>query len=230
MIRLGQFALKLARNGWPSLYFIAAFLLPVSGAKHDAERAAATAEQKRNDDLQQAEVDRQNKIFDTLKTSLDPYLADKGQGFSPEQLAILKSQFLNSNSDQFNNAGRSVRSALVARGGGGGALPVGGDFVRSMSGLQGARASALSSGLSGIKMDDLRQALTNKFNSASVLSGNAASLNSPIGTFGAGASNALDSRVKLASIPGFGGYFANAFGGALGKGIGAALIPGGGSG
>jgi hypothetical protein len=173
---------------------------------------------KLQNQLTQQQLQRENSLQDFIKNNLSQYLTGN-QGFSPEQLALMKSQFLNSNDAAFNNAGEGVRSALVSRGVGNGQLPVGGDFVRGIAGLEGAKASAQSQGLMGIDLSNLQQALNNKFNTASLLNGQGAMLANNVGTFNSGASNALNTYVQAAN-QGFGNAFTSAFGSSLGKGLG----------
>lgn len=174
--------------------------------------------------LTQQELDRQHAIQDSIKATLSKYLSGNGEGFSPEQLALLKSQFLNSNDAAFNNAGENARAAMVARGMGNGMLPVGGDFARQM-GLEGMRASAQSQGLMGIDLSSLAQAINNKFNAASVMSGQGAQIGANVGLFNQGANNALNEYMKAANS-GFGAMFMRALGAGLGGGVASAVTGG----
>lgn len=196
---------------------------PVEYMKHSTEKAKADAAQARNDAMQQKAFDSQQKTLADIKSSFGKYLDGK-QGFDPAQLAALKTQFLAGNAKQFNSARSGVMSALASRGGVG--QPAGGDVVRGLSGLYGSEASNLSSGLTGIKLQDLSQALTNQFNTGSLLSGNAATLNSPISTFGSGASNALNQRIQVGMQPGFFSQLGTSLAGGLGAGLGAGLTGG----
>src|ERR1700758_1707290 len=179
----------------------------------------------------QQELDMQKKAFDTqqaqieqLKSAFSPYLAGK-TGFDPALLASMRSQFLNSNSSTFNQAGNQVRAALGARGEGTGSQPVGGTFGSGISNLMAAQAGSQSQGLLGINVQNAQQALQNQFNAGNILSGNAATLTGTQGVAGAGASSALNSYIT-AKNTGFGSSFANAFGGALGKGLGTGISGG----
>jgi hypothetical protein len=144
------------------------------------------------------------------------------EGFDPQQLALMRSQLLNQLSSNYNQAGKNVMTALARRGSVQAGAPVGGDYVRGVASLEGGLASDRSSGLANIDLSNLQQALNNKFNAASLINGQAATLTSPIGTFGAGANNALNQYV-YASNQGFGNAFTSAFGSTLGKGLGAGL-------
>ena len=188
------------------------------------------ANQQRQQELnmQQQAFNLQQQQLNFLNTQLSPYLTGN-VGFTPEQLASMQSQFLNNNALQFNQAGQSVRQSLAARGGGQGDMPVSGDYVRGLSGLMGAAASSQAQGLLGLNTANAQQALANKFNAASVLSGNAATLSSPIASTGQAASSALQSYIQ-AQNSGFLGSLARGLGSALGGGLGAAGIGGLGAG
>jgi hypothetical protein len=159
-----------------------------------------------------------------VEAGVGKYLSGN-QGFDPQQLAIMRAQFLNQMGKNYNSAGSNVRTALARRGSLNSSAPVGGDAVRGLSALEGSLASDTSSGLANIDLSNLSQALTNKFNAASLINGQAAQLTSPISSFGSGAASALEQYVK-ASNQGFTSAFANAFGGALGKGFGQGIVGG----
>jgi hypothetical protein len=172
---------------------------------------------KRQNDLVDKQLAEQKEIRDKLMESFGKYLTGD-HGFTPEQVAALETEFLNSNDAAFNDAGQTVRAAVAARGGND--LPLSGSAVRSLAGLEGAKATAQSKGLIGIKLADLTQALTNKFNAGSVISGQGTQVGNNIAQFNAGAGDALSNYVK-AEGQGFGSTFASAFGGSLGTGLSA---------
>jgi hypothetical protein len=183
----------------------------------------AKAQLKRQNELVDKQLAEQQKIRDNITGNFQKYLTGSGEGFDPAQLAAMISQFQNQNDAAFNSAGQNVRAAIAARGGSD--LPISGDAVRGLSGLEGARATSQAQGLTGIKLADLQQAITNKFNAGNLESGQAAQVGGNVGTFNAGANSALDQYVKAANT-GFGSAFTNAFGGALGKGLGTATAAG----
>lgn len=173
----------------------------------------------------QQELDMQSQAFKTqmsqladLKSSFSKYMTGN-IGFDPSQTAAMKSQFLNSNNANFNQAGQQVREALGARGEGKGTNPVGGNYVNGISSLMGAKAGSQSQGLLGVDVQNAMQGLTNKFNAGNLLSGNAATLTGTQGVAGAGASSALNSYIT-ASNTGFSGSLQNSLGSSLGKSIG----------
>lgn len=182
----------------------------------------ADTQRKQEMAMQQQAFNAQQKQLDQLKTAFSPFTTGQGQGFDPATLAAMNTGALNTNAQQFQSAGQNVRSALLARGSGGGNLPVGGDYVRGISGLMGARASDLSSQLNNIRLQNASQSIANRFNAGNLLSGNAATLTGTQGVAGAGASSALQSYIEGANAPGF----LSTFAGALGKGLGGGLAGG----
>jgi len=180
----------------------------------------AQAQLDEQNKLQQQAIDQQKQIRDQIMATTSQYTTGAGQGFDPQQLALMQSQFLNQNSQNFNQAGSSVLSSLRARGVAGGDSPGGGDLTRGLEALQGARASSQSQGILGTNIADLQQALTNKFNALSVQAGQSAQLGSNVQTFGQGANNSLDQYIKAANTPGFLQSLATSFAGGVGKGLG----------
>lgn len=161
-----------------------------------------------------------------LGSGVMKYLTGAGEGFDPQQLGIMQSQFLDQNAAAGKQAGQSVISQLAARGGAGGALPASGDFVRSLEGLQGQIATSQSQGILGTNLANLQQALANRFNAANVAGGQAAQVGNNIGIFGQGANNALNQYVSAANS-GFGATLMRGLGSGLASaatgGIGASL-------
>lgn len=189
-------------------------------------KGKGTANSQRSEELsmQQQAFDTQKQQLALLTKSFSPYLAGK-TGLDPALLATMRSQFLNSNNNTFNQAGQQVREALGARGEGTGTAPVGGSYGTGIAQLMAAKAGSQSQGLLGIDATNAQQALQNQFNAGNILSGNAATLTGTQGVAGAGASSALNDYIKAANT-GFGSSFTNALGGALGKGLGSGLTGG----
>lgn len=193
----------------------------VSGGK-----GGDTANSQRQQELkmQQTAFDAQQKQLADLKSAFSKYTT-QNIGFDPSQYAAMQTQAMNQNTGTFGAAGNQVRSALLARGSGGGNLPVGGDYVRGISGLMGAQASDLSGNLNSLRIQNAQQALTNRFNAGSLLSGNAATLTGTQGVAGAGASSALGDYIK-AKNSGFLSSFASGLGSGLGGGLSAGITGG----
>jgi hypothetical protein len=203
-------------------------LLDWEGFEYEGPIAECKGEGTSKDQLNQQNA-LQKQAFDLMKGAQDKVSGSVGQyltgnvGFDPEQLALLKSQFLNNIAKNYKTAGSNVRTALLRTGSASG--PVGGDYTRGIAGLEGGLASDTSSGMANIDLQNLSQALTNKFNAASLINGQAAQMTSPIATFGSGASNALNQYVQ-ASNSGFGATFMRGLGSGLGQGIGSGISGG----
>jgi hypothetical protein len=195
---------------------------PVAQCKGEGN---ALKEKDRANRIQDQELARQNELFDMIKNATSRYTSGDGEGYSPLQMKLLQGQFLNDNADQYQQAGAGVRSALASRGMGTGDGPEGGDYVRGISGLMAGRANNLSGGMANLKLADLQQALTNKFNSLSLQSGNAATLNSPISTMAGMSTNAFNQYMQ-AKNSGFGANFMRSFGAGLGGGLASMVAPG----
>lgn len=184
----------------------------------DMAKGGDVAKKQLNDQtaMQKDELAQQTKLYNQINAGVGKYLSGD-IGFDPATLASMRSQFQDSNALAYNQAGQGVRDALTARGGDG-SLPIGGNYVKGISGLMGSAASSKAAGLQNLAIMNSQQALTNKFNAGSLLSGNAASMNSPISTFGSGASNALNQYMTAANS-GFGASFMKSLGSGLGGGL-----------
>jgi hypothetical protein len=178
----------------------------------------------------QAEASAQQKaIRDQIMGSISKYMTGAGEGFDPAQMSAMISQFLNQNSSDFGAAQQQVLSSLRARGAAGGDQPAGGDLGRSLSSLEAAKATAKSQGVLGVNVQNLQQALSNRFNAANLASGQSAQVGQDISTFGAGANNSLDQFIRAKNAPGFLNSMATGFGGKLGNVFGDAVGAGTGS-
>lgn len=187
----------------------------------------ANAQRQQELDMQKQAFATQQQQLATLNKAFSGYLSGN-QGYTPTQLASMRSQFLNSNSSTFNQAGNQVRSALAARGEGTGSNPVSGSYGGNIAQLLSAQAGSQSQGLLGINVSNAQQALQNQFNAGNILSGNAATLTGTQGVAGSAASSALNSYITAANT-GFGNAFTTGLGGALGAGLGKTVMGGIGS-
>ena len=179
---------------------------------------------KQQNALQQQAFDLMKQAQGKVSGAVSQYLSGN-VGFDPQQLALLKSQFLNSNAQNYKTAGANVRTALLRSGSLNSSTPMGGDAVRGIAGLEGSLANSTSGGLANIDLQNLSQALNNKFNAASLINGQAAQLASPIATFGSGANNALDQYVQSQQST-LGNMLFKGLGSSLGQGIGAGITGG----
>jgi hypothetical protein len=181
--------------------------------------AGAAADQLKRDNAgQDSAVSRQNNLLDLIKNSTSQYLSGD-VGFNPQQLALMRSQFLNQTTKSYAGAKSNLMSMLQSRGAAGGNMPSGGDAVRGLSGLEGSYASDRSSGLANIDLSNLSQMLSNKWNAIGALSGGAGQYGSQANMFGSEGSNALNTYSD-ALKSGFGGQFMSTLGKTLGSGLG----------
>lgn len=187
--------------------------------------------------LQSQQQAAQNQLLQQNNTALSPYLTGN-QGFTPQQMAALNSQALDQNALRYNQATQQTNQQLAARGEGQGNTPGSGVAATGYGNLQAAKAGDLADSLRTVTLNDAQQGLANKFNAASVLSGNAQTYAGNVGTYGSGASNALSNLTSAQAntwqsqlgkaagqaVGGAAGAFTGGFGasaaGQLGKSLG----------
>jgi hypothetical protein len=186
--------------------------------------SVANDQRKQELAMQQQAFNMQQQQLKFLNDSFGKYV-NGDIGFNPQQLAAMNSAAMGQNAQQFGSAESGVRAALASRGVGMGDSPVGGEFTRGLSSLYGARASDLAGSLRNVILQNGQQALANKFNAGSILSGNAATLNGAQSTAGAGASSALNAYIQAANS-GFGASFMSSLGKGLGGGLASAAMGG----
>lgn len=184
---------------------------------HGQDQAAQA--QKEQTALQKAELDRQHAIQDQIRAATSHFIDNGGEGFAPEEIAAMRSMMMGGVADRYQTAGKSVRSALLARGSGDGSQPVGGDYTKGITGLESGLANESAEGQNSITATNARQRLSNMFNSFNVNNGVAAQTGNDIGIFGNGANNALNQFVAAKSIPGFSDTFAQGLGAGLSKAL-----------
>ena len=170
--------------------------------------------------LQKQQQDAQNKLLQQNNTALSPYLTGN-QGFTPEQQAALNSQALDQNALRFNQGTQQANAMLNARGEGLGNTPGSGVAATGYGNLQAAKSGDLADALRTVTLNNAQQGLANKFNAASVLSGNAQTYAGNVGTYGSGANSALGALTQAQ-----GNSFGTQFGKALGSGLGGAAASG----
>lgn len=179
-----------------------------------ADTSKQTAQLNSQNQLQQQQQASQNALLQQNNAALSPYLTGN-QGFTPQQMAALNSQALDQNALRFNQGTQQANAQLAARGEGLGNTPGSGIAATGYGNLQAAKAGDLADALRTVTLNDAQQGLANKFNAASVLSGNAQTYAGNVGTYGSGASNALG-QLTQAQGQSFGNNFAKGLGGALG--------------
>ena len=164
--------------------------------------------------LQSQQQAAQNQLLQQNNTALSPYLTGN-QGFTPQQMAALNSQALDQNALQYNGATQQANAQLAARGEGMGNTPGSGIAATGYGNLQAAKAGDLADALRTVTLNNAQQGLANKFNAASVLSGNAQTYAGNVGTYGQGASSALNNLTQ-AQANTWQSQFGKAAGSALG--------------
>ena len=187
--------------------------------KLDMAKGSDVANEQRQEMLNESKqaFAAQMSTLNDLKSSFGKYLTDN-IGFDPQTMSAMTSDALNQNALAYNQAGSTIRDQITAMGGNGD-LPIGGNTIGRLASLSGMAASQKASTLNNLNIMNAQQALANKFNAGSILSGNAATLGGTFGAATSGASNALNAYIT-AKNSGFGSSFANALGGTLGKGLG----------
>lgn len=173
--------------------------------------------------ITQDQLNQQKAIRDQIIKSTSQYTTGAGQGYDPAQFSAMISQFLNQNSQNFGQARGQVLAGINARGGGGGDQPIGGDYARSLEGLTGAQATSQSQGVLGANIENLQQAINNRFNALSVQSGQSEQLGQNVGIFNQGASSSLNDYIKAANTPGFLQSFATSLAGTAAAGFGGGI-------
>lgn len=200
----------------------------VSGGKgeQDSLKQQELANQQKQLQLQQEALSTQHEFTRPVLQAGQPYLTPEGQGFTPQQLAAMNTQFLNSQSQNFNAAQGAVTNALRAHGFMG-SLPSTGDAARQLASLWGLNAATTSAGLTDIQLQNAQQAIANKFNTMGIFAGTggnygnqAVGLGNVATNFGQIAFNAGVGR------PGFFETLGNAFASTLGKGLAGGALGG----
>lgn len=201
----------------------------VAECKYDDSKKAADKQLATNNANSSAALAQQSKFNQPVYQALIKYLTGNGEGMTPQEMALLNSQFLNQNSQQFNSAGSNVRAALLSRGVGSDSQPTGGNFVRGISNLEGLKGATTAAGLQDIQLENIRQRLANKFNAAGIFQGTGAGYGNQALGF-SGLANENVNQIHNAFRPGilenFGQAFGKSLGGSLGAGIGGGLTGG----
>lgn len=167
--------------------------------------------------LQQQQQQAENQLLQQNNTAFSPYLTGN-MGFTPQQLAALNSQALDQNALRFNGATQQANAQLAARGEGQGNTPGSGVQATGYGNLQAAKAGDLADSLRTVTLNNAQQGLANKFNAGSLLSGNAQTYAGNVGTYGSGASNALNALTG-AQANGFQAQFGKTLGAGLGNAV-----------
>ena len=182
------------------------------------DTGSQTAQLNTQNQMQQQQQAAQNQLLQQNNTALSPYLTGN-QGFTPEQMAALNSQALDQNALRYNQGTQQANSMLAARGEGMGNTPGSGVAATGYGNLQAAKSGDLADALRTVTLNNAQQGLANKFNAASILSGNAQTYAGNVETYGSGANNALNALTQAQGNT-LQSQFGKTFGGALGLGAG----------
>lgn len=196
----------------------------VSGGKgSQTDRTAAHSELSFMTTLQNAfkmQFANQAKVLSYLQGRFTS-MAENPAGFSPETLAAMKSQAINQNAADVQNAQRSAQQIAASHGGTG--LPSG--VQAQISGqIASSGANALSGNLNQIAIENGMLQNQNYWKAVQGLGGIASEFN-PLGYAGGSSSTAnaltgLSEASTAADKSGFLGAFSNSLGGALGNTLG----------
>lgn len=157
---------------------------------------------------QQAQLQRYNDFVNQLSTN---------GGYMPGVAQALQSQAINQVPTSFAQSAQNLRTSLLARGGGGGDQPTGGEFMRQFGGLEAAQNSLRANLLQNVTIggqNNIANAMAGTLQAGSQYGQN-------VNTFTGGSNNALGSQVTSAND------ISQASGGLMGSLIGAAAGLGG---
>jgi hypothetical protein len=132
---------------------------------------------------------KQYGIIDPVVAAMKPYLAGD-KGFTKEQMSLMQDQSMQDIAGGYSDAAGATKAALLARGGGGD-MPVGGDYTRGVAELEGGLANQVSNARREINLENVKQMLLNQFNAAGITMGAGGMVGSNYGTATGAGSNAL---------------------------------------
>lgn len=192
------------------------------GSESESDRARKEAKSKQAVLDRQAAEDRAEakRIRSQLEAQFGKYL-ESDIGYSPEQKKSLEGTAIDANAEGIQQSLANTNAIVLARSGG---QPLGGNDINDLASVHTAGALDKVRSLREISQADADLALKNRFNSASILSGNAgmAQQNSQFDTNSA--MQYWAQRAKLAAQPSFfgnlGASTAGAFAGKAARRIG----------
>lgn len=132
-------------------------------------------------------LQRQQAWLDPIKATMTPYLS--GDAFGPAAVNTAQDQAMQQIASGYGDAAGNVRAALLSRGGGG-AMPMGGDFTRGISELESGMANQVATTRDQIRQSYLDRNLAAKFNAAGVLMGGGSQYGADFGALNSGTAQA----------------------------------------
>lgn len=180
-----------AQNAAQNAAMIGVYQRQIASEEAATNKYIAMATQQFNTQTQMAKdaLAKQYGIIDPVVAAMKPYMAGD-KGFTPDQMKFMNDQSMQDIAGGYSDASGNTRAALLSRGGGGD-MPMGGDYTRGIAELEGGLANQTSNARRQINLDNVKQMLMNQFNAASVTMGAGGQVGSNYGTATGAGSNAL---------------------------------------
>lgn len=177
----------------------------------------------------QAQYATQKSQLDYLNNKMRPIIDNGGTGYTPQQLAAMRTSVTDSNSKQFQNAQDALNNQLVQSGGGSKLSSVAGNKVEADAALLSASAAQQAQGQEAVTAQDAQLKQVNYWNAINALNGVASQTN-PLGYASAATSGtnavanasqavtAANQSQILGALGGIAGGVGSALGGGFSKG------------
>lgn len=177
----------------------------------------------------QAQYATQKSQLDYLNNKMRPIIDNGGTGYTPQQLAAMRTSVTDSNSKQFQNAQDALNNQLVQSGGGSKLSSVAGNKVEADAALLSASAAQQAQGQEAVTGQDAQLKQVNYWNAINALNGVASQTN-PLGYASAATSGtnavanasqavtAANQSQILGALGGIAGGVGSALGGGFSKG------------
>jgi hypothetical protein len=205
---------------------------PVLSFKGDSTAKQAEVQQSQFDsqlmNIFNQQYANQKSQLDYLKGKLQPII-DNPQGYSPEQLASMRTAATDTNAQQYQNAQDALNNQITQNSGGSKLTGVAGSTIQAQAALLNAEAQQQAGSQEAITAQDAQLQQQNYWNAINALNGVASQVN-PLGyansaTSGSGAVSGLSQAVTqanqsqlLGALGGIAGGVGSALGGGFTKG------------
>lgn len=157
---------------------------PIALCKGDPTAQAAEQSQSSFDNtlqqIFQQQYQSQTSQLNYLKQQLQPQIANGGQGYTPAQLASLRTSASDTNATQYQNAQTALNNQVSQQSGGSKLVGVSGATTEADAGLLNAEAQQEASSQNQITQQNAQLQQANYWNSINALNGVAAQAN-PLG-------------------------------------------------
>lgn len=114
---------------------------------------------------------QRNALFSALLPALLPFLQEGGEGFSPDALAAMRAEAIDTTAGQIGGARRSLNTELARRGLRTGSNPLSGEGARRIAELDTAGGIETARALREVTTKNEQQRLQNMFNAFNIASG-----------------------------------------------------------